>query len=234
MYKITLTILLAIGITAFKKPATSFEEHTHFETFVALEGSIMNAKATATEKNLAYFQKDKDKGKGNKGNNGNNAAKNNKQPFGNKEKGNAVKQVSKRKNNGKKQYIGNKPGNNNNGHGNGKHYKKGHPNFNYVFVNNHGFYSHKNFGQWRSEQARMKHKKYRPVYEYQAIEGFRLILSRNVFLYSETDYKIDLLNRRLAEKRKAKKIDPIVYERYRTRIVELQDRRARLNINISL
>lgn len=203
---------------AFKKPATPFGEHTK----IVLDDSRMNLEANTSEKNLAFFQKDKDKGRGNKGNN---AAKNNKQPFGNKEK---------RTKNAVKQDKGNKPGNGNNRHGNAKHHKKGHPNFNYVFVNDHGYYSHKNFGQWRSAQAKMKHKKYRPVYEYQAMEGFRLILSRNVFLYNETDYKINLLNRRLTDKRKAKKINTVVYERYRTRIVEIQDRRARLNVNIGL
>lgn len=228
MYKLTLTILLAVGIMAFKKPETHSEANTNLKaTFFALDVSKMGVNAIGSKNNLVFIQKDKDKGKGNKGNN---AAKNNKQPFGKKDKGNqnSKKQVSKKQDNGNKHNKGN------NGHGNNKKYEKGHPNFGYVFVNNHGYYSHKNYGQWRSEQARMKHKKYHPVYEYQAIEGFRLIHSRNVFLYDETDYKINLLNRRLAEKRKANQINAVEYEIYTTRIVELQERRARLSININL
>ena len=115
-----------------------------------------------------------------------------------------------------------------------KHYEKGHPNFNYVFVNNHGHYSYKNYGQWRSKQARKKHKNYRPKYEYEAIEGFRLIHTRNIFLFNETDYKINLLRTRLAKKRKAKEITVVQYDTYVNRIEVLEKRRAGLNININL
>lgn len=234
MYKVTLTLLLAVGIMAFKKPATLTEENTSVKTtFLVLDASKMDVNANSSNSNLVFIQKDKEKGKGNKGNkgnNGNNAAKNDKQPFGKKDKGNqnSLKQVNKKQPNGNKQDNGNK------GKENQKQYKKGHPNFDYVFVNKHGYYSHKNYGQWRSAQAKMKHKKYKPVYEYQAIEGFRLILSRNVFLYSETDYKINLLNERLAARRQANQINDVEYNRYTTRIVELQERRAGLNININL
>lgn len=234
MYKLTLTILVAIGIMAFKKPATHSEENVNIKTSVlTLDASNfdLNANATSSIDNLAFVQKGKEKGnKGNKGNKGDNTSKNNKQPFHKKDKGNqnSVKQVSKKQHNGNNHYNGN------NGNGNHKKYKKGGIHLDYVFVNNHGHYSHKNYGQWRSEQARMKHKKYKPVYEYQAIEGFRLIHSRNVFLYNETDYKINLLNLRLVERRRANQISEAEYVLYTTRIEEIQERRAGLNININL
>jgi hypothetical protein len=115
-----------------------------------------------------------------------------------------------------------------------KQYKKGHSNFNYVFVNDHGYYSHKNYGQWRSEQARNKHKNYHPKYEYEAIEGFKLINLRNTFLLSETDYKINLLRTRLAQKREANQITVLQYDNYVKRIEVLEERRSGLNININL
>lgn len=61
-----------------------------------------------------------------------------------------------------------------------------------------------------------------------------MINSRNVFLYDETDYKINLLNTRLAEKREANLINAIQYDAYVRQINLLQERRSGLNINISL
>lgn len=232
MYKVTLTILLAVGIMAFKKPNANTENLTTFNMTSLLEdASILdiNANENGLTNSLDFDQKHQenkgDKGnKRGKGDKGNKSHKKYQQNNDKKDKGNHndYKQVNK------------KHDKENKGHKNKKHYKKGHPNFDYVFINNHGHFSHKNYGQWRSRQAKMKHKKYRPVYEYQAIEGFRLIHTRNVFLYDETDYKINLLNTRLAQRRKANEITVVEYDNYTTRIVELQDRRAGLNININL
>lgn len=235
MYKVTLTILVATGIMAFKTPANHSAANVNLTTsFLGVDTSNfdLNANATGSKNNLLFVQKDKekDKGKGDKGNKGNNVSKNDKQSFDKKEKGNqnSINKVTKKQDNGKNHNKGN------NGNGNHKQYEKGHPNFDYVFVNKHGHYSHKNYGQWRSEQARMKHKKYKPVYEYQAIEGFRLIHTRNVFLFNETDYKINLLNVRLAERRRANQISDAEFVLYTNRIAVLQERRAGLNINIDL
>ncbi len=115
-----------------------------------------------------------------------------------------------------------------------KPHEKGHPNHGYVYVNNHGYFSHSNYGHWRSQQARNKHNRYHPYYEYQAIEGFNLIILRNGFLYTETDYKINLINVRLAERRKANLITVVQYDMYMDRIAALQQRRAALQINIVL
>lgn len=222
MYKVTGIILLAIGIMAFNKPTDISKENSNLK----MSSNVLDAprmdiytNENRSKNNIVFDQKDKEKGK-----NGNNAHQKNEQDHGKKDNENhkVVKHVSNKHDNG------------NEGHVNKKQYEKGHPNFNYVYVNKHGDYSHKNYGQWRSEQARMKHKKYHPIYEYEAIEGFKLIQNRNVFLYDETDYKINLLNLLLAEKRKANQIDPIEYDRYSTRIAELQEKRAALNININL
>lgn len=222
MYKVTGIILLAIGIMAFNKPTDISKENSNLKmSSHVLDAPRMDiyTNENRSKNNIVFDQKDKEKGK-----NGNNAHQKNEQDHGKKDNENhkVVKHVSNKHDNG------------NEGHVNKKQYEKGHPNFNYVYVNKHGDYSHKNYGQWRSEQARMKHKKYHPVYEYEAIEGFKLIQNRNVFLYDETDYKINLLNLLLAEKRKANQIDPIEYDRYSTRIAELQEKRAALNININL
>lgn len=112
--------------------------------------------------------------------------------------------------------------------------EKGQPNHGYMYVNNHGYFSPNNYGYWRSKQARNKHQQYHPFYEFQAIEGFNLIISRNGFLYTETDYKINLINVRLAERRKANQITVVQYDMYTSRILYLQQRRAALEINIEL
>lgn len=114
------------------------------------------------------------------------------------------------------------------------HYEKGNPNHGYMYLNNHGNFSPNNYGYWRSKQAKNKHKQYHPYYEYQAIEGFNLIITRNGFLYTETEYKINLINVRLAERRKANLITVVQYDMYTSRILYLQQRRAALQINIEL
>lgn len=236
MYKVTGIILLAIGIMAFNKPTDISKENSNLKmSSHVLDATKMDiyTNENRSKNNIVFDQKDKEKEQ-----KGNNAHQKKEQHQGKKDNGNQTnEQHHGKKDNGNQKvdkHVSNKHDNGNKGHVNKKQYEKGHPNFNYVYVNKHGYYSHKNYGQWRSEQAKMKHKKYHPVYEYEAIEGFKLIQTRNVFLYDETDYKINLLNLRLAEKRKANQIDPIEYDRYSTRIVELQEKRAALNININL
>lgn len=126
-------------------------------------------------------------------------------------------------------------------HGNGNinkhHYGKithGHPNYGYVYMNKHGVFSHSNYGQWRSHQARNKHKKYHPEFEYLAVEGFNLIITRNQFLYTEIDYKINLLRSRLSDRRRSGVITEAVYANSMRSIVVLERRRAAVNINIQL
>jgi hypothetical protein len=111
---------------------------------------------------------------------------------------------------------------------------KGHPNFGYLYVNTPGYYGYRNYGQYRSSQARKKHKKYHPVYEYQAVEGFNFIIVRNNFLYTETNSKINQVRIRLSEKRKADQITIVEYDNTMREVLILEKRRAALEINISL
>lgn len=188
----------------------------------------------------------KDQGSnGGQGNGGYKENNNHNKPVFNQDKGHG--------NNGNKSHKVNHPGNGkqsygqpgnkdkgNNGKGNGKnhsgkmHYDKGHPNFGYLYVNKHGYFSHSNYGQWRSVQARNKHKHYHPIYEYQAIEGFNLIIVRNRFLFTETDYKMNLLRVRLADRRRAGLISVVEFDNRMNTIALLERRRATLEVNIVL
>jgi len=118
--------------------------------------------------------------------------------------------------------------------GNNKHYDKGHVNYGYIYVNRPGYYSHKNYGQWRSQQAKMKHKNYHPVYEYRAVEGFNFIIVRNNFLYRETRDKIVLVRSGLLRQRNAGVITLVQYNTTMQRVYVLEQRRAALEINIVL
>lgn len=114
-------------------------------------------------------------------------------------------------------------------------YGKNHPNFGYLYINSPvRYYGYKNYGQYRSEQARKKHKKYHPVYEYQAVEGFNFIVVRNNYLYSETQNKIVLVRRDLARKKNAGLITVIEYDNSMQRVYVLEKRRASLELNIVL
>ncbi|MEX0598892.1 MAG: hypothetical protein WD512_20580, partial [Candidatus Paceibacterota bacterium] len=197
MYKLSLTILLALGMMAFNQP--NKDKSGNSDKNSKSKNTSLTKGKHSSKNNDVFDQKQQ----GKKSDNGKKSNSKNNKNFDGKNKG-----INTSKNEGK-QIM--------------KHYEKGHPNFNYVFVNDHGYYSHKNYGQWRSEQARNKHKNYRPKYEYEAIEGFRLINVRNVFLVSETDFKINLLRTRLAQKRKANQITVVQYDTYVNRIEVLEE-----------
>ncbi len=243
MYKSTLILAIAFGSMAFLHSGKSYS---------------INKEENHGNNNLLSFTASDQSGKGNKGGNGNKGGGNHGNQAG-PSKHNSQEQHGNghgngngknkhhtnshnSKNNQFKEHGNNKSNNLNKGnhskvknHKPGKnHFDKGHPNYFYVYDNNHGYISHKNYGQWRSEQARNKHKKYRPVYEYEAIEGFNIIIGRNVFLHTETKYKIDLYRNRLSKKRKAGTITVIEYDNSIRRVAVLEQRRADLQINIKL
>lgn len=120
------------------------------------------------------------------------------------------------------------------GHPGKMHYGKGHPNYGYVYVNQRGYYSGREYGQWRAAQARNKHRAYHPIYEYQAIEGYNFIVVRNRFLYSETDYKINLLRIRLAERRDAGLITVVAYDDNIRRVELIEKRRAAIHLSVEI
>lgn len=97
-----------------------------------------------------------------------------------------------------------------------------------------GFYVTKNYGQWRSQQARNKHKHYHPVYEYEAIEVRSVLLDRNIFLISQVDNKFIFLRTRLGERRDAGEISVVVYERDVNRIEVLERRRSEIQLSLNV
>jgi hypothetical protein len=248
MYKLTIIVAIALGSMAFVQSDKSNRTYND-------ENHVNNDLLT-----FASADQGQKGGKGNKGGKVNQGGKGNKGDQGNKGGGKQggqtknksqgahgkgmIKQHSKsnkpKKNQAKDHGKAVKPHKVNQGskgkaNKSGKnHFDKGHPNFGYVYKNKHGYISHRNYGQWRSQQARNKHKKYHPVYEYEAVEGFNLIISRNVFLFSETSYKMDLLRVRLSDKRKAGTITEVKYDSTIRRIDVLKRRRAQLQINIDL
>lgn len=126
-------------------------------------------------------------------------------------------------------------------YGHGKHpkgkkmkYDNRHPNFGYLYINTPGFYSHSNYGHYRSQHAKNKHKHYHPVYEYQAVEGFNFIIVRNNFLFRETENKIVLVRSRLLEQKRAGVITVVEYDHSMQRVYLLEQRRVAVEVNISL
>lgn len=246
MYKLTIVFALIIGTMVFAQPGKgkgnkgnadggnhnqNNAKSTHFDN-----GGKGNQKH---QPNIHISNQKQHGNKGAKGSQGGhgNGNKGSKDAFGH---GKPSKQFGKAiKGNGGKSHKMSQPrksykGNGHSGKGPKMHYDKGHPNFGYVYVNKHGYFSHRNYGQWRSQQARNKHKKYHPVYEYQAVEGFNLIIIRNNFLFTETNYKINLIRTRLADRRRAGLIAIAEHDRILSRIALLERRRASLQINISL
>ncbi len=247
MYKLAIIGVIGVLSVAFTLSSDDQgkqEKPTKKNTHVSNSKGPNNAKDKENHNPAtSVFDQGKNENKG--GSDHGNRKNNNHFPINQKNgpQSNEDKSHKKDHHNDNKQEVGHKKNGNNpsNKHSNGQfekgskmHFAKGHPNFGYVYVNEHGYFSHKNYGQWRSEQARMKHKNYKPKYEYQAIQGFQLIISRNVFLFTETDFKINLLTVNLAEKRKLNQITLVQYDTYTRRIELLQKRRAALQINITL
>ena len=224
MYKLSLIISFAFAIMAFNQPNKDKSGNSNNNS--NSKNTSVTKEKKSSNNNVIFDQKQQGKksNNGSKSDDGNKSNSRIHKNFDQKDKGNHS--VLKKGNENHKS--------NHDGKHKTKHYEKGHPNFNYVFVNDHGYYSHKNYGQWRSEQARNKHKKYKPKYQHEAIEGFRLINLRNVFLFDETDYKIKLLKKRLAKKREANQITVVQHDTYLNKIEVLEERRAGINININL
>lgn len=102
------------------------------------------------------------------------------------------------------------------------------------YGNNQGFYYGKNYGQYRSQIARNKHKQFVPVYEYQAIGVFHILLDRNVYLVRQTDHKIVFLRARLLERRRAGLITVVTYEEHMNRLAVLERRRANVEMSLNV
>lgn len=86
------------------------------------------------------------------------------------------------------------------------HYKKSHVNFVYMYNYNPFVYPTKNYGQWRSQQARNKHKMYHPVLVVDMRNAIVMIRDRNAMLLVGIDAKLDRLRTLLYAKHEAGKI----------------------------
>lgn len=107
------------------------------------------------------------------------------------------------------------------------HYKQGHPNYIYMYSFSPFSYPTKNYGQWRSEQARNKHKKYKPSKEKEVSEAIIIIGNRNAFLLVEVDNKFARLRNTLRERRDAGLITDVQFSLHMSSVQTLSSRRAR-------
>lgn len=238
MYKLILIVTMAVLTMAFVQPDKNKSTDTEKNSSALLaqkgnkgnnggskkQGDSHQSKSNGEQSKAKQNKLSGNKSYGGNGNQGGKSHQNKQLNSGKQNKGNF----------GNEKYNNNKQGNNYQGKNQKKNHNKGQPNKGYVYVNKHGYFSPSNYGHYRSQQARNKHKLYHPYYEYEAIEGFNLIISRNGFLYTETNFKINLINVRLAERRRANLITVVQYDMYAARILYLQQRRAALEINISL
>lgn len=113
-------------------------------------------------------------------------------------------------------------------------YKYGSPGVWYPYGDNQGFYYGRNYGQWRAAQARNKHNKFRPRYEYEAIGVYTILVDRNVYLVRQTDHKIIFLRSRLLERRNAGLITVVAYDDHLRRVGVLEKRRSNVELSLNM
>lgn len=106
------------------------------------------------------------------------------------------------------------------------HFDKGHVNHVYMYAYTPFIYPTKNYGQWRSQQARNKHKKYPVVLELNVLNGILLVRERNVFIISEIDRKINLFHSLVIARHKAGLITDVQFNIHLTTIRKMKARRA--------
>ncbi len=106
-------------------------------------------------------------------------------------------------------------------------YKKGHPNHVYMFSYSPFHYPTKNYGQWRSQQARNKHKAYRPVLQIDVLDAIVMIRERNVFLLGEVDYKINRYNTLVIERHDRGLITDAQFSIHMGNVKRMKKRRGR-------
>lgn len=113
-------------------------------------------------------------------------------------------------------------------------YKYGSPGVWYSYGNNQGFYMGRNYGQWRAAQARNKHNKFHPRYEYEAVGAFTILVDRNIYLVRQTDHKIIFLRSRLLERKNEGLITVVAYEDNLRRIEVLEKRRSNIELSLNM
>ena len=106
------------------------------------------------------------------------------------------------------------------------HYKKGHSNHIYMYHFGPMVYPTKNYGQWRSQQARNKHRKYKPKAEKDALSAIVMINNRNSFLMIEIGRKIDRYEQLVLTRRQRGVISDIEFS---IRMSSIRNMRSRHN-----
>lgn len=103
--------------------------------------------------------------------------------------------------------------------------KKGHVNHVYMYSYSPFYYPTKNYGQWRSQQARNKHKSYPVVLHIDVLNAIKMIRERNAFLTIEIDHKIKRYNELVIEKHKKGLITDVQFSIHLGNIDRMKKRR---------
>lgn len=111
-------------------------------------------------------------------------------------------------------------------------YKKGHVNHVYMYAYGPMHYPTKNYGQWRAQQARNKHKHYHPVLEVDVLNAIVMISDRNTFLYARIGTKIDRYESLVIERHDAGLIADIVFMAHMARIKKYRQTQLQFNIYV--
>ncbi len=107
------------------------------------------------------------------------------------------------------------------------HFEKGHVNHIYMYEYTPFNYPTKNYGQWRSQQARNKHKSYPVVLELNVLNGIAMIQERNKFVLLEIDLKIDRYNTLVIERHKLGLITDVQLSFHLENVKKMKNQRGR-------
>lgn len=116
-------------------------------------------------------------------------------------------------------------------HGKGRDHNNGEHNGHSDYADNN---ERNNFGQQRAFEARNKHNKFKPNNEREAFEGIQIVISRNNFLLSIIEQKIEIALKKNKENRDNGNITAEVFKSNKRQIELFEARRVSLDLHISL
>ena len=122
-------------------------------------------------------------------------------------------------------------GHSDNGHGKSMykskhHYERGHVNHVYMYAYTPFIYPTRNYGQWRSQQARNKHKAYPVALELNVLNGILMIQERNAFVLLEVDRKIERYHSLVIERHRAGLISDVQFSVHLGNVKKMKKRRG--------
>lgn len=106
------------------------------------------------------------------------------------------------------------------------HYDRGHVNFVYMYAYTPFIYPTKNYGQWRSKQAKKKHQSYPVVLELNVLNGVMMIQERNAFVLLEIDRKIERYHSLVIARHRAGLITDVQFSVHLGNVKKMKKRRA--------